>query len=192
MFDSEKMASLGRMVAGFAHELNTPVGIAVDAASHVRELVRGFKRASIDLGSDACRDFRMAELIEDVLTSLHHAFKRAPVRIEVECEPDLKLHGPAGALEQILTNLLLNSRLHAFDEGRCAGAVRIAAARGENQVLLRYEDDGAGMGAAVAARVFEPFFSACHGRGGSGLGLRNSRPIKAPQNPPLTAPMAVS
>lgn len=210
---SEKMASLGRMVAGFAHEVNTPVGIAVGAASHMREatdairallaqeevreedllerldaideganlalanlnraaqLVRGFKRTSIDLGSDACRDFSMAELIEDVLASLHHAFKRDPIRIEVECPADLKPHGPAGAVEQILTNLLLNSRLHAFDEGRRAGAVRIAAEACEGSVLLRYRDDGAGMEPAVAARVFEPFFTTRHARGGSGLGL---------------------
>jgi signal transduction histidine kinase len=210
---SEKMASLGRMVAGFAHEVNTPVGVAVGAASHIREsitamrrllaqdevqeedleakldvmeeasgltlahlsraaqLVRNFKRTSIDISSNACREFYLAKLIEDILGHLRLVFKHDPVRIEVQCEEGLKLYGPAGAVEQILTNLLMNTRLHGFDEGRRKGRIQISASASDTQVRLRYSDDGAGMEAEVVERVFEPFFSTCHGRGGSGLGL---------------------
>jgi signal transduction histidine kinase len=211
---SEKQASLGRMVAGFAHEVNTPVGVAVGAASHAQEalaeierllsseevseddlrrqlsiigesseltlanlkraaaLVQSFKRTSVDQMSDNERDFEMAELIDDVLRSLHNVFKRTRIVTQVDCPARFKLHGPAGALEQILTNMMMNSFHHAYADGAQPGVVRIEARRlPGDQVALDFSDDGAGMNAEARGKVFEPFFTTRRGQGGSGLGL---------------------
>lgn len=213
MLEAEKMASLGRMVAGFAHEVNTPVGIAVGAASQTRELVaeldalidqeevteaelrerlsmldetsqlalenlrraagmvQSFKRTAVDQTSEAERDYDLAEVIEDVCKSLHNAIKTTPIKILVDCPADLHLHGPAGVLVQLLTNLIQNSRMHGFGDGTLAGTIRIKAARAGDLISINYSDDGAGMSPSVLEHAFEPFYTTRRGTGGSGLGL---------------------
>lgn len=213
LVESEKMASLGRMVAGFAHEVNTPVGVAVGAASQSRELVaelgclidqaevneddlrlrlkmldeasaltlgnlrraasmvQSFKRTAVDQTSEAEREFDLAELIDDVLKTLQSLFRNTQIRISVDCPPDIRLFGSAGALQQLLTNLLQNSHLHAYEDGRRAGQIHIRARTGGGTVRIEFSDDGAGMEVATLAHVFEPFFTTRRGSGGSGLGL---------------------
>lgn len=210
---AEKMASLGRMVAGFAHELNTPVGVAVGAASQLREvatglqalltqdevdeedfrrrlatideaaaltlsnlqraagMVQSFKRTAVDHASEAERDYELAELIEDVHRSLHNAFKSTAIEIDVDCADGIQLFGPAGALIQVLSNLLQNSRMHAFADGTRPGRIRISAKRAGDRVVIDYADDGAGMSPETLEHAFEPFFTTRRGSGGSGLGL---------------------
>lgn len=211
--ESEKMASLGRMVAGFAHEVNTPIGVAVGATSQastiaaelgrlldreeveeseLREqlallgegtdlalanlrraagMVQSFKRTAVDQESDAAREFRFAEMIDDVRKNLYNTFKKSAVDIQVSCPEDLRGYGKAGALEQVLTNLMENARIHAFDEGRSVGILRIEARPEAGHCLIAVSDNGAGMDEETAGKVFEPFFTTRRGKGGSGLGL---------------------
>lgn len=213
LVETEKMASLGRMVAGFAHEVNTPVGVAVGAVSQSHELVvelghlldkeevteaelrermalldetstlalnnlrraagmvQSFKRTAVDQISDSERDYNLAEAIDDVRKNLHNQFKSTPVQIEVNCPANIKLHGPVGALEQLLTNLMTNSRMHAFADGTQAGMIRIDARVVGDLVCIDYSDDGAGMSAESLQHAFEPFYTTRRGSGGSGLGL---------------------
>lgn len=213
LVETEKMASLGRMVAGFAHEVNTPVGIAVGAVSQARELVdelsrmlskeevteeelrelmgmldetsglalanlrraagmvQSFKRTAVDQASETERSYDLAEAIDDVLKNLHNQFKNTRIAIEVECLAQQRLYGPVGALEQLLTNLLSNSRLHAYADAAQPGRIRIEARVMEGRVHIDYRDDGSGMSAEVLQHAFEPFYTTRRGSGGSGLGL---------------------
>jgi len=214
LVQSEKMASLGRMVAGFAHEVNTPVGVAVGAVSHTLEslmqtehlldqeevsetelragfatlreasslalsnlqraadMVASFKRTSVDQTSGQERDFAVAELIDDVFRGMRNNFKRTSIELVADCPPMPMLHGLAGALVQVLNNLLMNSYLHAFEEGARAGSIRIVARiETADQLTIDYIDNGVGMDAATLARLFEPFFTTRRGKGGSGLGM---------------------
>ena len=211
--EAEKMASLGRMVAGFAHEVNTPIGVAVGAASQSAELVgelhsllsaeevseedlrsrfdllgeaaeltldnlnraadmvRSFKRTAVDQSSDRVRDYLLAEVIEDVEKNLRNVFKRTTIAIAVDCPAELAMHGPAGALIQVLTNLMQNSLVHGFAEGRQPGQIVIQAQAAGERVLIDYRDDGLGMSPATLQHAFEPFYTTRRGSGGSGLGL---------------------
>jgi hemerythrin-like metal-binding protein len=211
--EAEKMASLGRMVAGFAHEVNTPIGIAVGVASQSRQLiaelngllaqeevaeedlrsrlgtldeasalalsslrraadlVRSFKRTAVDQTSDIEREYDLAEVIEDVQKSLHNAFKTTQISIAIDCPAGLSLYGPAGALVQLLSNLLQNSRMHGFADGTRPGMIQIHADADEDRVYLDYHDDGAGMSDETLQRAFEPFYTTRRATGGSGLGL---------------------
>ena len=214
LVQSEKMASLGRMVAGFSHEVNTPIGVAVGAASAIEEavtsiqrmlaseevseqelvsclntiveasaltmtnlrraaeLVQSFKRTSVDQSSDALRTFAMGETIRDVLQSLHHMLKRTHIQTLVQCPANLQIHGSPGALGQVLTNLVMNSFIHAFDNGQGQGTLTIKAElEPPHHVRLTFADSGAGMNSNVAKQVFEPFFTTNRKNGGSGLGL---------------------
>ena len=113
----------------------------------------------------------LAEVIEDVQRSLHNAFKTTPIRIQVTCASGLRVFGPAGALVQVLTNLLQNSRTHGFADGTRPGTIHVRADICNHRVRIDYRDDGAGMSAETQEHVFEPFFTTRRSSGGSGLGL---------------------
>ncbi|MFG6449744.1 ATP-binding protein [Roseateles sp. BYS180W] len=214
LVESEKLASLGRLVAGVAHELNTPLGNAMTVVTALDDrwrdldrmlrdnipmrrsmldelvrdtrrgqdillrnvqkaanLVRDFKQVAIDQTNDVRRDFDLAHVIEDVLVMVEPSFKHSPYRIDTELEPGLAMNSFPGALGQVLTNLLMNCLLHAFD-GRDHGVVNLRCARtGADWVHLKVSDDGCGMDPGVVKHIFDPFFTTKLGKGGSGLGL---------------------
>jgi signal transduction histidine kinase len=209
----EKMASLGQLVAGVAHEINTPVGVALTASSYLSErsdalrrsldsgslqrselvafvaqtheastmigqnlmraahLVKNFKQVSVDRSSDDRRRFDLHDNLRAVVSSLELTWKRRPVRLELDCAARIELDSYPGALGQVITNLIQNALLHAFDAER-SGTMRISAAPvSGDRVRISFEDDGAGIDAAELTRVFEPFYTTRRSQGGSGLGL---------------------
>jgi two-component system, NtrC family, sensor kinase len=207
----EKLASLGRLVAGVAHEINTPLGICVTATSHLvqelkltREelaageltedslnsfldiidqslrimttntqraaaLVRSFKQVAVDQSSDDIRSFNLRNYLNEVLLSLQPKLKGRPVKVEVDCDAGLALVSFPGAVSQIVTNMVMNSLVHGFEDGR-SGRISIRATEDDGMVTLDYSDDGAGMDGATLAKLFDPFFTTRRGNGGSGLG----------------------
>jgi signal transduction histidine kinase len=208
----EKLASLGRLVAGVAHEINTPLGICVTATSHLVEelrltrdelaggemtedslnsfldivdqslrimttntqraaaLVRSFKQVAVDQSSDDIRSFNLRNYLNEVLLSLQPKLKGRPVKVEVDCPPDVVLESYPGAVSQILTNMLMNSLVHGFEERDQAGNITIRVAVEGDVVSLSYADDGAGMDRDTLDKLFDPFFTTKRGNGGSGLG----------------------
>lgn len=218
LVQAEKLASLGSMVAGISHELNTPIGNAVTVvgALHARALalkasakagtmkrseldsgldtiaemstlidrsvnraatlVASFKQVAIDQTSERRRDFSLRELVEDMLTSLRPGFRHQPWVIVNAVPDDIRCDSFPGPLGQVLTNLIQNAVLHAF-EGRDHGAIEICARRDAEAVVLDVVDDGIGMNTVTLVHIFEPFFTTKLGRGGSGMGLAICRRI---------------
>lgn len=211
--EAEKMASLGRLVAGFAHEVNTPVGVAIGAVSQTRQvvdefrqllqqdevseqevgghlsmlaeaselamsnlqraasLVQSFKRTAVDQSSDAEREYRLDEVIDDVIHNLSPMFKRTQIALVTECAPELSTFGQPGAMNQILTNLYANALVHAYADGQRGGTI-VVRVRGDGEnIEIEFKDDGNGMPPEVVAKVFEPFYTTRRDTGGSGLGL---------------------
>ncbi|MFA5940583.1 MAG: ATP-binding protein [Sinimarinibacterium sp.] len=212
LMQNEKMAALGSVVAGVSHEINTPVGVSVTAASTLQALSKGigdkyaastmtrtdleqylaaaqecsdivlrnlqraatliqsFKQVAVDQTGGQRRQFEMRTYIDEVLLSMAPQLKRSPHSVEVTCPQSLNLDSYPGVIAQILINLIGNSLMHAFPDGR-AGRISIAVSTQDDQVRLVYMDDGIGIPAASLPRVFEPFFTTKRGSGGSGLGL---------------------
>jgi signal transduction histidine kinase len=213
LVQSEKMASLGRLVAGFAHELNTPIGVAVGTASTLQNkakfinqlleqeevdeeellsalsvvneaseltlsnlrrashLVNSFKRTAVDQTSEDVRRFDVKATIEDVINTLNNKFKHTRINIQLDCPDKLTVYSIPGALEQTLTNLIMNSWTHGFNEGKNAGNITIAVNLEEGHLKVDYSDTGKGIATEVVGKIFEPFFTTNRAGGGSGLGL---------------------
>ncbi len=211
LVQQEKMASLGGLVAGIAHEINTPLGICVTGVSHLVEelrfvkeaidqetlteeqlmefidevesagkilttntkraadLVQSFKQVAVDQSSNSVRDLNLYKYIQEIILSLKPTLKKVRHEIIIQCEQDINITTNAGAISQVLSNLILNSVKHGF-EGIEQGKIVINAVEKNNHIVLRYADDGIGLDKEAMKQLFEPFYTTKRGEGGSGLG----------------------
>lgn len=213
LVQAEKLASLGALVGGVAHEINTPVGIALSCASHLADatahmralfdaddigiddferymetatdttqlilsnceraaaLIRSFKQVAVDRTSSERRHFDLGSYIAETLASLGPRIRQAGHRVQIECPPGLMIDGYPGALSQVLTNFVMNSVVHGYDEGQ-GGMLSITVDQpSPDMVRLVYSDDGRGIAEEHKGRIFDPFFTTRRGAGGTGLGL---------------------
>jgi len=213
LVQSEKMASLGRLVAGVAHEINTPLSIAITANSlvlddtleikdkiadtslskkrmdqhitiseqslvmsegalqRVKHLLTNFKMVAADQIVSEQRTINLAEYINDVMSTLSIEMKKKNVSYQFIGSDDLEIITLPGVFSQVLTNLVINSIVHGFDEGQ-EGNITIDITASANQgVEIHYKDDGRGMDAYTLANIFEPFFTTKRGKGSTGLGM---------------------
>jgi signal transduction histidine kinase len=135
------------------------------------QLVQSFKQISVDQTSAERRRFDLKTYIDEILLSLRPRLKRTPHRITVECPRELAIDSFPGALSQVLTNFIMNSLAHGFEEGR-PGTITIRVSEAsETEVEIDYSDNGRGIPKQHLTRIFEPFFTTKRGAGGSGLGL---------------------
>jgi signal transduction histidine kinase len=212
LVESEKMASLGGLVAGIAHEINTPIGIGVTAASHLEEktnafnalfaggkmkksdlakyievaqkstssilnnlhtaaeLITSFKKISIDQSSETVQKLELNTYFKEIIISLRPKLKKTGIEVKVICDESLVLKTYPGSISQLITNFIMNSLIHAFDE-TTSGLITLEAVAKEDRLLLRYSDNGKGIASEHLDKIFDPFFTTRRGSGGSGLGL---------------------
>jgi signal transduction histidine kinase len=210
--EDEKMAALGNLVAGVAHEINTPLGIGVTTSSYMQKInqdcrkalvegkfsknelleymetmnesldllqfnlergskiIQGFKKIAVDQTSEAMEEFDVKEYINSIILSLVHEYKNTGHTIDVICEDGLYIYSYPGVFAQILTNFIMNSLIHAFNNNE-NGKMVIQASKKANQFVLIYSDDGCGIPENILNKIFTPFFTTNKQAGGSGLGL---------------------
>jgi signal transduction histidine kinase len=89
----------------------------------------------------------------------------------VDCPANLRLLSFPGALSQIVTNLIINSVVHAYPDNRAGLLLLKARAIQGDRIELVYSDDGNGIAPSHLARIFDPFFTTSRGAGGTGLGM---------------------
>ena len=196
MHQTEKLAALGEMVAGVAHELNNPLtGISTFAqllldeplGAEQLESVRTIKRES-DRAVAVIRDLLafarkggprqvavdLPAIVQQTLRLRAYALQSAGVTVEIELEPGVPaIPGDDQKLQQVVLNLLINAEYAMLRSVTRRLTVRVRRCRaGEaDAVTLEIADTGAGMPAEIAKHVFEPFFTTKPVGVGTGLGL---------------------
>jgi signal transduction histidine kinase len=207
----ERLSSLGLMVAGVAHEMNTPLGSAAlvlskaakdlrlfkeriaaglrrsdldlyiadsdtsldmvrDAIHRCTALVQRFKQVAIDRATLERRDIDLAAFLPDADPRLRKWDASAGIGLTMNVPKDLAITTYPGPFAQVLSNLLNNSLLHAFDAGK-PGMITIDVRKVADQVLIEFTDNGRGINETDIQKIFEPFFSTARHSGGTGLGL---------------------
>lgn len=136
------------------------------------ELIEAFKHLSVDQASGEPRRVDLAIYLDEIVLSLKPRLKRKPHALTVTCPAGIVMFTYPGAFAQVITNLIANSLIHAFEDDKPGHmTLTVTPIDGDAAVKIVYADDGKGVDDADLDRLFEPFYTTKRGRGGSGLGL---------------------
>jgi len=209
---NERLAGLGRLTSGVAHEINNPIAVVrhsleriragnppdatpADLSQHIdnglaaTDRVVRIVRRLLDAGRIGHGDRARAEplLVAPVVARAIEMVSHHLSNIELQVEVDQRLAalGDPGFLSQVIENLLLNAA-HAFDERAAGACIRIRAERVDQWVRILVIDNGSGVPDEVRPRLFEPFVTTKVIGKGSGLGLAVSKGLMRSQNGELS------
>lgn len=201
---SAKMAALGEMAAGIAHEINNPLSIIqVNAevlmsrseagrlspedlqkllesisrtAMRIARIIKGLRTLSRDGGSDPFEVVSLRTILEDVLSLCSTRFRANGVDLDVsDVESDLRIECQPTQIAQVLINLLNNS----FDSVQTLFAkwIRVDIRDIGENLEIAVTDSGSGIPEELRERIFQPFFTTKEAGRGTGLGLSISSGI---------------
>lgn len=196
LLQTARLAALGEMAAGVAHELNTPLAVIIGDA---QLLMRGFpeddERRTLFEDIVSC-GFRCKQIVKGLLTFsrqeqyvfdqlavndivnealklVSYQIETGNIKIEANLAQDLpRIEGNSQQLEQVVVNLLLNAR-QSFDGGEKERRIDIMTGYNpdNNMNFIRVSDTGKGIPQAIITRIFDPFFTSKGMEKGTGLGL---------------------
>ena len=194
LIQAEKLAAMGQMLAGVAHELNNPLTAILGVTELLRERQgeddstkrqlelthRQARRAArivqnlLEFSRPASpqkKPLDLSNLLERTLQLHEHSLRRNNVEVDFRLQPDLPgVIGDANQLIQVFLNLITNAE-QAIREVRDAGRIQIRAGRNGNQLAITVRDDGVGIRPESLPRIFDPFYTTKRPGGGTGLGL---------------------
>ncbi|MCG6879293.1 MAG: ATP-binding protein [Deltaproteobacteria bacterium] len=195
---TNKMASIGRLAAGVAHEINNPLAIINEKAGLMKDLFMyksEYKQNEMLMGlvdsilnsvtrcgritkrllgfarhmDVSIQTVNVNDIIREVLGFLNKEAEYRSIQISIDINDDIpNIETDAGRLQQVILNIINN----AFAAMANNGHLQVKAAMaGKKNIVVTISDDGCGIPESDIKRVFEPFFSTKTGTGGTGLGL---------------------
>jgi C4-dicarboxylate-specific signal transduction histidine kinase len=195
---SERLASVGRLAAGLAHEVGNPIAALLgledvllggELDEDTRDLIQRMKRETervhhvlrdlLDFAragqesraSEADARASVREVAEEVVALVKPQRTMRDIVISLEIPPDLRPVRVSGTrLQQVLLNLVLNAG-DALTESNRGGRITIRATAADRAVTVAVEDDGPGVPEAIRGSLFEPFVTTKDVGKGTGLGL---------------------
>ena len=192
----DKLAAIGLLAGGVAHELNNPLGGILAYAQLLRSELPENAPMADDLKSIEDATLRAKRIVSDLLdfarsskqqnrgpVTLAEVAERAAAlsrfqlrdaKVQIDISPSGPVLGDANRLQQVVLNLLSNAIdacMHARKEGKTAGRVRVRTWEENGEAKLSVTDDALGVPAELQARIFDAFFTTKEPGKGTGLGL---------------------
>jgi two-component system, LuxR family, sensor kinase FixL len=194
---TERLAAVGELAAGVAHEVNNPINTVINCAQLIKDGDEAGPNCDVIIGEGEriativkdllqfARDDRdhpqptaLPEVVTRTLRLIGESLKRHGIDLGLAVPEDLPLvHARPQQVQQVLLNLLINAKdalVHITDRAR---EVRLSAIADAGGVTLSVRDNGPGIPPGLINRVFEPFVTTKRAHGGTGLGLSISKSI---------------
>ncbi len=195
LIQAAKLAAVGEMAAGIAHELNNPLTTVTGFTELVLEetpqgalhrddmelILREAKRARdvvrrlLDFarqGEQVRAKADLNEVVSDVMTLMHHFIHTSGVQLETDLTSDLPwVSIDTNQMKQVILNLVHNALQAMPSGGRLAIKTVLQKKDNREWATISIEDNGVGIEPRNLERIFEPFFTTKGSRGGTGLGL---------------------
>lgn len=211
---TEKMASVGTLTAGLAHEINNPlagirncirriedkpdnlkqnkeyIAMMSEALQKIEKVVEGMLNFSRKQEL-AFSSVKINQLINNSITLVKYQLEKSNVQLNYNgSENDVVINASPNHLEQVFLNILLNS-IDAINERKVAdftfvGAIKIYITENENTAIIDFTDNGVGVPPDKVAAIFDPFFTLKKIKQGTGLGLAVSYNIISSHNGHIT------
>jgi len=193
VIQSERLAAMGQMIGGFAHELNNPLTSILGMTELLQEgeTSETSRKQLLSLHQQARRaaeivqnlqyfarppapgrsPVNLSELIQRTLHLQAYPLRKSNITVDFLQEPTLPaVMADPNQLMQVFLNLILNAD-QAIRESRDKGTIRIRLGRNPDSVWVMFQDDGPGISPEVLPHIFDPFFTTKRPGRGTGLGL---------------------
>jgi PAS domain S-box-containing protein len=206
---SERLAAMGAMIGGVAHELNNPltsilgvsellqdsqttesarkqIGILQQQARRAAEIVHNLTYFSRP-PSPGKTPVSLGEIVERTLNLHAYSLRKNSITVDFLPEPGLpRVQGDPHQLMQVFLNLILNAE-QAIREARERGTLRIRLGTSGDSVWASFQDDGPGIPADIVGSIFDPFYTTKRPGRGTGLGLSICKAVMKEHNGTLEA-----
>ncbi len=190
MVQSEKLASIGILAAGVAHEINNPLGALLNSHYLLKQSIddpalrekylnfisEGLARIEgivskllwmARKGEHKPVNLNIRDGINDVYSFVEYKFRKGKIQFINEISDDLSVFIDPHDFQQVMLNLFINA-IHAMREG---GSLKVRSYREDSQVKIEIMDTGNGIARENLSRIFDPFFTTKPPGEGTGLGL---------------------
>ncbi len=193
IIQSERLAAMGQMIGGFAHELNNPLtsilgvsellqdGETNEATKKQLAMLHQQSRRAAEIVQNLMyfsrppapgkTDVDLSELVERTLHLHAYSLRKSNISVDFLPEPRLpKVVGDPHQLMQVFLNLILNAE-QAIREARSRGTLRIRLGHTGDMLWATFQDDGPGISPEILPNIFDPFYTTKRPGRGTGLGL---------------------
>ena len=194
---AERLAAVGELAAGVAHEINNPINtmincaqliqdgdeahenarIIIEEGGRIADIVRALLQFARD-DRDQAQPTSIAEVVHRTMRLIGESWKRHGITLTIDVDDDLPLvHARPQKVQQVLLNLMINAKDALLQHDIDNRHVSLIAQQSDGGVSFTVADNGPGIANSVRERIFEPFITTKRALGGTGLGLSISRSI---------------